>query len=173
MNILCDTPLSNISKDKFKRGPIVNMIVDSVSNMVMTDHVCMVYGIYGKWGEGKSSLMNFIKEGLLNKGKDDKINIVEFNPWLVNNEEALLRELYKNMVSDAKNELTEALEQYSSMAIFASKTIINAFVPGIGGALAEGITLAKDAFVDCKDSLAELKKKVSPSLIREGDTKSS
>lgn len=75
------------------------------------------------------------------------------------------------MVSDAKNELTEALEKYSSMAIFASKTIINAFVPGIGGALAEGITLAKDAFVDYKDSLAELKKKVSPSLTGKGTQK--
>lgn len=135
MNIIPDNSVTLIDEDKLGREPLVNLIVDSINNVTSADHPCVVYGIYGKWGEGKTSLMNFIKERLLSQGKGDGINIVEFNPWLVNNEEALLRELFKEMVSDPKGALKKAFEKYSSLAILASKTIINAVAPGVGGGL--------------------------------------
>ena len=159
-----DNPIEHIVEDRFGREPIVGLIVDSIKVLVSTDHSCMVYGIYGKWGEGKTSLMNFVKERLLSQGKDDGINIVEFNPWLVNNDEALLQELFKSMVSSSKEQLGEAFAKYGSLAIFASKTIVNAFVPGVGTALADWLAMAKDAIADSQDSLAELKKNVSKAI---------
>lgn len=163
-----DNPIEHIAQDRFGREPIVGLIVDSINALVSTDHSCMVYGIYGKWGEGKSSLMNFVKECLLGQGKYDGINIVEFNPWLVNNDEALLQELFKSMVSSSKEQLGEAFAKYGSLAIFASKTIVNAFVPGVGTALADCLAMAKDAIADSQDSLAELKKNVSKAIKKSG-----
>ena len=78
--IVQDSPLTDITDDKFGRELIVELIVDSINQTVKTEHDCMVYGIYGKWGEGKTSLMNFIKARLLSHGKNDGINLVEFNP---------------------------------------------------------------------------------------------
>lgn len=164
--IVQDSPLNNIADDKFGREPIVDLIVDSINQTVKNEHDCMVYGIYGKWGEGKTSLMNFIKARLLSQGKDDGINLVEFNPWLVNNDESLLREFFQSIMSYPDAIVKKAFKKYGSLAIFASKTIINAAAPGIGSALARGIKWAQKALEDSQDSLAELKTKVSDAIVK-------
>ena len=160
-----DSPLTQICDDKLGREPIVELIVDSINHVVSSDHECIVYGVYGKWGEGKTSLMNFIKERLLKQGKTDGINIVEFNPWLVNNDEALLREFFKSIMNDQDETIRRAFQKYGSLAIFASKTIVNAAAPGLGSALSKGIKWAKKALDDSRDTLAELKKKASKAIV--------
>lgn len=166
--IVQDSPLININDDKFGREPIVDLIVDSINQTVKNEHDCMVYGIYGKWGEGKTSLMNFIKARLLSQGKNDGINLVEFNPWLVNNDESLLREFFQSIMSYSDAIVRKAFKKYGSLAIFSSKTIINAAAPGFGSALARGIKWAQKALEDSQDTLAELKQKVSKAIIDSG-----
>lgn len=73
-----DNPIEHIVQDRFGREPIVGLIVDFINALVSTDHSCMIYGIYGKWGEGKTYLMNFVKERLLGQGKDDGIVAFSF-----------------------------------------------------------------------------------------------
>ena len=160
-----DSPLTQICDDTLGREPIVELIVDSINHVVSSDHECIVYGVYGKWGEGKTSLMNFIKERLLKQGKTDGINIVEFNPWLVNNDEALLREFFKSIMNDQDETIRRAFRKYGSLAIFASKTIVNAAAPGLGSALSKGIKWANKALDDSRDTLAELKKKASKAIV--------
>ncbi|MBR5399894.1 MAG: hypothetical protein IK103_08910 [Bacteroidales bacterium] len=103
MNIIQDTPLTDIINDKIGREPIVDLLVKSINNLVKSEHPCTVYGIYGKWGEGKTSLMNFVKNRLLEQGKDDGLSIIEFNPWLINNNETLLREFFKSIMESIKS----------------------------------------------------------------------
>ena len=159
-----DKPIEYISEDRFGREPIVGLIVDSINALVSTDHSCMVYGIYGKWGEGKTSLMNFVKERLLGQGKDDGINIVEFNPWLVNNDEALLREFFNTIMSDPEQRIKEAFKKYGSLAIYASKTIVNAVIPSLGSRIAEFLGVAKDTILSPETTLCDLKKKASEAI---------
>ena len=123
--VVHDSPLEDISDDKFGREPIVELVVDSINQVVSSNHDCVVYGIYGKWGEGKTSLMNFIKERLIKQGKTDRINIVEFNPWLVNNDEALLREFFKSITNDLDETIRRAFQKYGSLAIFALSWLRN------------------------------------------------
>ena len=78
MNIIQDIPLTDISQDKFGRTALVELIVDSINEVVSGQHSCVVYGIYGKWGEGKMSLMNLVKNRLVNQGKDDGITIKSY-----------------------------------------------------------------------------------------------
>lgn len=167
-DIIQDVPLNDITQDKFGREPVVDLIVGSINQMVSTDHSCMVYGIYGKWGEGKTSLMNFVKSKLFAQGKDDGIIIAEFNPWLVNNDEALLQEFFKTIMADADSLVREAFKKYGSLAILASKTIVNAVAPGFGSALAKGIKWAQKALEDSKDALSELKEKASEAIVKSG-----
>lgn len=165
MVVIKDSPLTKISQDKLGREPIVQLVVDSINEVVSADHPCIVYGIYGKWGEGKSSFMSFIKEKLQNQGESDGINIVEFNPWLVCNDDSLLREFFKSIVKDATDGVKEAFKKYAPLAIFASKTIVNAFLPGVGSSLANGIDWAKQALDESESNLAELKEKVSDAIV--------
>ena len=155
-----------MADDNLGRENIVDLIVDSINNHVQNDHPCLVYGIYGKWGEGKTSLLNFVEEKLLGQGANDNINIIKFNPWLVNNDETLLREFFMSMTSRLDDKTRAIFEKYGSLAILASKTVVNAFLPGLGSALAEGIGLAKDALIDSTDTLSETKKKVSEAIIK-------
>ena len=164
--IIQDMPLNDIAQDRFGREPIVDLIVGSINQVVTANHPCTVYGIYGKWGDGKTSLMNFVKNKLLAQGKEDDINIVEFNPWLVNNDEALLHEFFKSIMVDVDDVVRDAFKKYGSLAIFASKTIVNAAAPGFGSALAKGIKWAQKALEDSKDMLSELKKKASEAIIK-------
>ena len=166
MKVIQDTPLNKVSDDKLSRENIVDLIVGSINDCVQKDHPCLVYGIYGKWGEGKTSLLNFVEEKLLAQGGDDNINIIKFNPWLVNNDETLLREFFKSMTRRLDDKTREIFEKYGSLAILASKTVVNAFLPGLGSALAEGIGLTKDALKDSTDTLSETKKKVSDAIIK-------
>lgn len=163
-----DIPLFGINDACIGRSSMVELIVDSINEVVSCDHQCVVYGIYGKWGEGKTSLMNFIKNKLLSQGKTDNINIVEFNPWLVDNDEALLREFFLSIMADADEKARKIFCKYGSLAIFASKTIVNAIAPGIGSVMADGIEWAKNAMEDSKDTLAELKTKVSEAIKQSG-----
>lgn len=166
MRLIYDTPLSSIKQDRFGRGPIVDLIVKSIDNLVSSNHPCMVYGIYGKWGEGKTSLLNFIKDKLLEQGKEDGITLVEYHPWLVNNDESLLTEFFSSLLIYPDEEVQGLLKKYGSLAVLASKTIVNAFVPGVGTALAEGIEMAQKAVCDCQNTLAEQKKRVSDAIIK-------
>lgn len=159
-----DKPIEYISEDRFGREPIVGLIVDSINALVSTNHSCMVYGIYGKWGEGKTSILNFVKECLLDQGKDDGINIVEFNPWLVNNNEALLREFFSTIMSDPEQKIKDAFKKYGSLAIYASKTIVNAVVPSLGSRIAELLGVAKDTILNQEATLSDLKKKASDAI---------
>lgn len=165
MKVIQDIPLKKVSDDRLGRENIVDLIVDSINDCVQTNHPCLVYGIYGKWGEGKTSLMNFVEERLLDQGKEDRINIIKFNPWLVNNDETLLREFFRSMTNKLDDKTREFFEKYGSLAILASKTVVNAFLPGLGSSLAEGIALAKDALKDSKYTLLEAKKNVADSII--------
>lgn len=158
-----DNPIEHIAQDRFGREPIVSLIVDSINALVSTDHSCVVYGIYGKWGEGKTSLMNFVKERLLGQGKGDGINIVEFNPWLVNNDEALFREFFSTIMSDPEQKIKKAFQKYGALAIYASKTIVNTVIPSLGTRVAEFLGLAKDV-LNQEDTLCDLKKKASEAI---------
>ena len=165
MKVIQDTPLKKVSEDRLGRENIVDLIVDSINDNVQRDHPCLVYGIYGKWGEGKTSLMNFVEEKLLAPGKSDNVNIIKFNPWLVNNDETLLREFFRSITNKLDDKTRELFEKYASLAILASKTVVNAFLPGLGATLAEGIALAKDALKDSQCTLSEAKKNVADSII--------
>lgn len=90
---------------------------------------------------------NGVKGKLLVQGKEDGINIVEFNPWLVGNNEALLREFFKNIITFSEAKVKKWLEEYGSLVILSTKTIINAVRPGVGTALARGVELGQEVII--------------------------
>lgn len=158
--VYIDSPLLEKGGDLFHRGALVDLLVDSIKSLAKTSHPCTVYGIYGRWGEGKTSLMNFVEQDLRKTAEENSIKIVKFNPWLVGSEESLLREFFNTIIPTADGKLRALFRQYGSLAVFASKTIVNAFVPAIGSALGDGIEMARRAYDDSESTLAQLKNKI-------------
>lgn len=164
MHINNDNPLKTIAHDRFRRGSLVELVVRSIQDVASKPHPCVVYGLYGKWGEGKTSILNFVEEKLKGVGKKDKISITHYNPWLVGGEEALLREFFMSISEYPDEQVRRFIKQYGSLAILTSKTIVNAVVPGVGSLVAEGLESAKNALLDTEPTIYQLKQKVAKAI---------
>lgn len=66
----------------------------------------IIYGIYGKWGEGKTSFLNLIFKGLEIPKTVSKKKILKykFNPWRYNSEDKLLTEFFDGLVKVIKHD---------------------------------------------------------------------
>lgn len=54
----------------------------------------LVIAIYGKWGSGKSSLINLTKEYLSNSQDQNKPTIITFNPWIFSGQSNLIAHFF-------------------------------------------------------------------------------
>jgi predicted KAP-like P-loop ATPase len=80
-----DQPVSNSLEDRFQRYNFARRIAQTIQSNSSSD--ALVIGIYGSWGEGKTSVLNFIEKEL--EGDRDQI-IVKFNPWRFSEEQTLM-----------------------------------------------------------------------------------
>jgi predicted KAP-like P-loop ATPase len=83
-----DYPIQNPTEDKFNRWPFAKRIADTLRDR--EDPSCIVLGIYGAWGEGKTSVLNIIEAEL---EKSEKVVVVRFNPWYFSSEAVLIKGL--------------------------------------------------------------------------------
>lgn len=90
-----DAALTATRNDQLGRASFAKQIARNLATMSTPENT--VIGIYGGWGEGKTTLLNFISSEL--KDEFDTI-VVWFNPWRLPDEEALL-ELFFNELRQA------------------------------------------------------------------------
>ena len=86
LNNLSDAPITEESQDSLHRTIFVDSLFKEISNINVEDSFC--YGLYGKWGEGKTSVLNLLR----NKLKEDRnIILVDFDPWFLASKDAILK----------------------------------------------------------------------------------
>ena len=69
-DIKSGNPVSTLIEDKLNRTEFAKHIANIICQIsVRRDFTSIVFGLYGKWGDGKTSLINFIKE-FLSKDKE-------------------------------------------------------------------------------------------------------
>ncbi len=81
-----DRPLTDPSHDHFQRAPFAQRIAQTLIARQSSDSI--VVGLYGKWGEGKSTVLNFIRKSLAEA--PDQVVVLNFNPWRFSDETQLL-----------------------------------------------------------------------------------
>lgn len=133
-NFLADKPVNTRNEDRFQRFEFSKRIAHSLLNRDKNDS--LVIGIYGAWGEGKTSVLNFIESEI--KESDDII-IVKFNPWRYTDEDTLLRNFLKKVSDELDKELKNRTEKIGD---FVGKygsigSILNLDLSNIGKVLAE------------------------------------
>lgn len=84
-----DSPVHTESQDKFSRWSFAERIADVIFKC--NEPSSITIGLYGPWGDGKTSVLNFIEESIkINNCKSNSVIVVRFNPWLFGSVEGLL-----------------------------------------------------------------------------------
>src|SRR5882762_4156351 len=86
---LGDQPIVKPVQDRFDRWPFAQRIAETIARR--EDHSSLVVGIYGPWGDGKTSVLHLIEHALR---EYSQIVPVKFNPWLFRSQEVLLQSFF-------------------------------------------------------------------------------
>lgn len=101
-----DSPINSELEDKFQRFNFSKRIADTISNRKDTN--CLTIGIYGAWGEGKTSVLNFIEKELK---KSNNVIAFKFNPWRYSDENALLVQFFNQFAFELGSSIKKPKEK--------------------------------------------------------------
>lgn len=89
-----DRPIQTEAEDRFGFGALAERIADSLTRQASDKG--FVFGLEGKWGSGKSSLLALTLKRL-RKMDAQKVAAVEFRPWLIGDRDQLLASLFEDL----------------------------------------------------------------------------
>lgn len=76
---ITEAPIQTLKQDRFFHKSYV-MMLNNLINSIATNEACYI-GVYGKWGEGKTSALNLLKEHV-SQDKESKVDLfIHFSPW--------------------------------------------------------------------------------------------
>lgn len=81
-----DRPVSDAAGDVLSRMPFARRLARVIENL--PEGASLVAGLHGPWGDGKSSVLNLLRNELQ---VSNRVIVRDFNPWRLSEEDALLR----------------------------------------------------------------------------------
>lgn len=133
-----DNPIEKEEADKLNRNSVAKIIAEKIRNTA-NKNSSFAIGVNSEWGWGKTSFLNLIKNNL----KDKNQLILHFNPWLNNDEKAIVSSFFDVLsfrLKDYDKDLSHELIKYG-------KTI-NSISPNKG---LETVNNLINVFQDSKD----------------------
>ena len=103
-NYSSDAPVSTEDEDIFSRWKFSERVAQVIANR--RDPSSIVIGLYGRWGDGKTSVLNFIEQSL---NTNNDVICIKFNPWRFGTEDQLLMGFF-NQIADALDAKLETRE---------------------------------------------------------------
>ncbi|WP_127533318.1 KAP family P-loop NTPase fold protein [Paenibacillus kobensis] len=130
-----DAPIQDPKLDRFQRWPFAQRVARTIASR--RDPGSIVIGIYGAWGDGKTSVVNLIHREL---DDHDHVIVIRFNPWLFGTETQLVQNFFNILAESLEQSITTYkekiggwLEKYGSL--LASPWAMGDTVTGIGKAM--------------------------------------
>ncbi|MBK9418788.1 MAG: hypothetical protein IPN62_16280 [Flavobacteriales bacterium] len=136
-----DRPIELEKQDEFQRADFAKRIVRLIEHRGKAD--CLVIGVYGSWGEGKTSVIRMIDSMLVSA---EIATTYRFNPWTFKEESALLREFFFGLSKalDEKlltgwDEFAKHLKRYSGLLSIGLPGVkgVEATVEGLGDVIGD------------------------------------
>ncbi|WOF42536.1 KAP family NTPase [Sphingopyxis indica] len=142
-----DRPIDGRSEDIFDRAPFAEQIAGIIAGR--SEKSSLVIGLYGPWGDGKTSTLTMIREAL---EVDPDIIAMDYNPWFYGDTtEQLTRSFFAS--------IREKLEKSG----YFNRENIGAVMEGLGGIPYAGDSfkrigqaLSSEALADARDKLGEI-----------------
>lgn len=93
-----DLPLTDPADDRFNRREFSERLAEIIKSTY--EHNSLVIGIYGEWGCGKTTVLNFIEHELKN---DPSTICIRFNPWRYRDEDTLTLMFFATLSAKLSN----------------------------------------------------------------------
>ncbi|HEY0736826.1 MAG TPA: P-loop NTPase fold protein [Herpetosiphonaceae bacterium] len=140
---ISDTHETDRMKDRFNRWPFAQRVAQTIARR--QDPSSLVVGIYGSWGEGKTTVFSYIEQELNNH---QNVICIPFNPWRYGDEVQLLRQFFAHLAASLKKSISskgekigQAISEYGD-AISSTLDILGG-LGGLGG-LGKAVTNVAD-----------------------------
>ncbi len=156
-----DQPIQTTNEDRFGRKHFAQRIAHIVATREVKSGI--VVGIYGPWGEGKTSVLNMIREEL---AKHDHALVIPFNPWYFHEELQLLSGFFVEVAEKFDASLQTRGEKLGSIAHQYADLLT--LIPKAGDALAT--IVRKQTAKYAKSDIDQLKNQFSR-IISESSTR--
>lgn len=166
--------------DTLDRKRFATQISKNILNYFETQNQSLVIGIHGAWGNGKSTLLNFIKKEIeaseifrngitaissdtsksssRKKVESRKLFILDFNPWMFSGKEQLHRFFlndFANKIGSRSHKIRTKVRKFSNYL-----GVAESFLPS-GGAVSKSIADSSEL------SIPELKNEINELLVKE------
>jgi Predicted P-loop ATPase len=92
--LISDCP-ANI--DLLNRSSFVENMYSSIKNLNINGS--FVIGLYGRWGDGKTTILNFITDRIR---KDKDLIVVNFNPWYFNSQDLIIKSFFSSLSNELR-----------------------------------------------------------------------
>ena len=94
-SLLSDAPLKRPEDDILGRAGFAKTLAGAIVEMPAPDG--FVFALYGDWGTGKSTTLNFVQHYLEEQDAEKCPIIVRFNPWWFSGSEQILRAFFQHL----------------------------------------------------------------------------
>lgn len=135
-----DEPISGSDQDRFNRAPFASRIANTIA--CRPDPSSLVVGVFGPWGDGKTSVLRMMEEELL---RHDHVVVLHFNPWHFQTEDQLIRGFFATLadgldrtLNNAKEKIGKVLKDYGSLLSLGS-VVVGGIVTLRPGDAAKGV----------------------------------
>ena len=122
-----DQPLVSVKQDKLGRGQFAKNLAETIIQYPPGRPI--VIGLYGSWGSGKTSVINFVKEHIENvkKAADQEqakalADLVYFDSWMLANQENLVERFLETVLNQIKGKDKKA--KYKQIADILEKWLL-------------------------------------------------
>ncbi len=107
-----DKPITSLSDDLLSRDHFTNALANTICNI--DNHDTYTIGVYGKWGCGKTSIVNMAIDVVKHK-KNRQITVIPFEAWNCMSEEQLLAQFFSRLSNELTNSEDKAISKIGSM----------------------------------------------------------
>lgn len=114
-----DKPIDSKQNDLLGRGTFAENLAKAIKGYSDAESASLTLGLYGKWGSGKTSVINMLRE---NFRDDNNVIVFNFQPWLFSDTKQLVSSFFKEFSIAIKHKdmakqvdkIGDELETYAS-----------------------------------------------------------
>jgi hypothetical protein len=157
LSVQVDRPIKTVAEDIFDRASFAKQIAETIARR--RDPSSLVVGIYGPWGDGKTSTLAMVKEYLESHAD---VLLMDYNPWFYGDStEAITRSFFHSI----KNKL-EKSGWFSKENIGDLMATYGKAIPQVGDAVQSvGEAITTEALIETRDKVGGILRKHGKKIV--------